>query len=630
MKIVLSFFALLAAFALCLSNVFAQAYTQEHLPEGAKARIGKGGVYEIAYTPDSTKLAVASTIGIWIYDARTGESIRLLTGHTDYVRCVAFSPDGRTLVSGSYDGTIRLWDVGTGEPKATLTGHTGRIYSVAFSPDGETLASGGSDEFIKFWDVRSGELLRTIAGHAGRVDSVVYAPDGETLVSYGADRSIHVWDAKTGEFLMALDPEFEDAGLELDRIYAIAYSPDSERLASGNSDGRIRVWDTRTGALKSTLIARASDVTAVMFSPDGQILAGAVSVENGSTIEFWNVATGERLKSFVGPTDGGHTDRITSLVFSKDGGTLASSSYDETIRFWNPATETPLRTITGHNRERIFHVMYASHGRILACEREGSIQLWEPHTSRLIKTVDFKERILSTAYSPDNVTFACETAGGNVWLLDANTGEPNETPLIGHTEGISSLDFNRDGSILASGSYDRTICLWNVDTGDLRKTLTGHTDGVQHVAFSPTGLILASASDDGTIRLWDIKTGDVIKILEGHAERIRHVAFSPTGLILVSTGGDGTIRLWDIKTGAPLKTITPASGAFFTAYSPDGNTLASTDRKVIHLWNVHSGERLRTLTGHIGYIYSIVYAPDGKILTSGGSDGTMLLWEVTP
>ena len=315
-------------------------------------------------------------------------------------------------------------------------------------------------------------------------------------------------------------------------------------------------------------------------------------------------------------------------MFSKDGETFVSSSDDETIRLWNPATETPLRTITGHSRGRIWDVMYASHGRILACLRERSIQLWDPHTGRLIKTVDLKKGIFSTAYSPDNVTFACETSGGNVWLLDANTGEHNETPLAGHTEGISSLDFNRDGSILASGSYDRTIRLWNVDTGDLRETLEGHTDGVQHMAFSPTGLILASASDDGTIRLWDIKTGDVINILEGHAERIRHVAFSPTGLILVGTEGDGTIRLWDIKTGEPLKTITPASRALFTVYSPDGNTLASTDRKVIHLWNAHSGELLRTLTGHISYIYSIVYSPDGRTLTSGGRDGTMLLWEI--
>ena len=225
MKIGLSFFARLAAAVLCCSNVFAQAYMQEHLPEGAKGRIGKGEVYQLAHSPDSTQLAAASTIGIWIYDARTGEALKLLTGHTDYVRCVAFSPDGRTLASGSSDTTIRLWDAGTGEPKATFTGHTSSVYSVAFSPDGETLASGGSDEFIKFWDVRTGELLQTFAGHAAAVSSVVYSPDGETLASYGADRRIHIWDANTGEFLRSLDPAFEDAGLALDRIYGYSILP---------------------------------------------------------------------------------------------------------------------------------------------------------------------------------------------------------------------------------------------------------------------------------------------------------------------------------------------------------------------------------------------------------------------
>ena len=123
-------------------NTFAQDYTQWGLPDGATARLGKGWINEIAYSPDGTRLAVASSIGIWLYDTATGQEVALLTGHEWAVRSVAFSPDGRTLASGSWDSTIRLWDVVTGAHQRTLTGHTGSVRSVAFSPDGRTLASG--------------------------------------------------------------------------------------------------------------------------------------------------------------------------------------------------------------------------------------------------------------------------------------------------------------------------------------------------------------------------------------------------------------------------------------------------------------------------------------------------------
>ena len=134
---------LLILLTLLSRNTFAQDYTQLNLPEGAKARLGKGSINEIKYSPDGSRLAVASSIGIWIYDAHSGEELALLTGHTDSVDSVTYSPDGRTLASGSRDQTIRLWDANTGELKRTLEGHRGWVYSVAFSPDGRTLASWG-------------------------------------------------------------------------------------------------------------------------------------------------------------------------------------------------------------------------------------------------------------------------------------------------------------------------------------------------------------------------------------------------------------------------------------------------------------------------------------------------------
>ena len=172
-------------------NTFVQDSPQWHLPEGAKARLGKGSISEIAYSPDGARLAVASGIGIWIYDAATGEALDLLTRYKSHINNVSFSPDGRTLASGSWK-EISLWDVATGRHLRTLRGHTSLVDSVSFSPDGRTLASGSWDRTIRLWDVATGVRLRALRGHADVVRSVSFSPDGRTLASGGEDNTIRL------------------------------------------------------------------------------------------------------------------------------------------------------------------------------------------------------------------------------------------------------------------------------------------------------------------------------------------------------------------------------------------------------------------------------------------------------
>ena len=192
-----SILTVLVIFSLFSLNVFAQDYTQFSLPEGAKARLGKGWISgDIAYSPDSTRLAVASSIGIWLYDTATHQEVALLTGHTDDVISVAFSPDGSALASGSWDETVRLWDAVTGQEKATLTGHAGLtgagVMSVAFSPDGDTLASGGFRQ-VRLWDAKTGQPKATLRRHTGYVYSVAFSPDGGTIASGSESGTIILW-----------------------------------------------------------------------------------------------------------------------------------------------------------------------------------------------------------------------------------------------------------------------------------------------------------------------------------------------------------------------------------------------------------------------------------------------------
>ena len=189
---------------LSVSNSAAQQYTRWNLPQGAIARLGKGKINEIKYSPDSNTIAVASSIGIWLYNAHTGAELVLMRGHTHNVYCVAFSPDGQTLASGSSDNTIRLWDTKTRRRKATFAGHTRRVRAVAFSPDGNTLASTSEDDTVRLWNLRTRRFKRTLTGHTDTGRTVAFSPDGKVLASGSADSTILLWDTHTGQILKTL------------------------------------------------------------------------------------------------------------------------------------------------------------------------------------------------------------------------------------------------------------------------------------------------------------------------------------------------------------------------------------------------------------------------------------------
>ena len=324
---------LFIVFTFYLQNTFAQDSPQWHLPEGAKARLGKGQITgNVAYSPDGTKLTVASSIGIWIYNAQTWEELDLLTEHTTLVRSVAFSPDGNTIASGSSDDTIRLWNAHTGNHIRTLSGHTGSVYSVAFSPDGNTIASGSSDDTIRLWNAHTGNHIRTLSEHTSLVRSVAFSPDGNTIASGSSDDTIRLWNAHTGNHIRTLSGH-------TGTVESVAFSPDGNTIASGSWDATIRLWNAHTGNHIRTLSEHTSLVRSVAFSPDGNKIA---SGSWDATIRLWDANAGTHLRTLTG-----HTHRVYSVAFSPDGNTLTSGSWDATVLLWylNPTPTSPI-TVT--------------------------------------------------------------------------------------------------------------------------------------------------------------------------------------------------------------------------------------------------------------------------------------------
>ena len=597
---------------------------QWNLPEDAKARLGKGHIDEIQYSPDGKFLAVASGIGIWLYDVTVHQEATLITADTSQVFHLAFSPDGSNLASGNADGNIILYNRITGTQKTLIGRYTEYITSLAFSPDGKILASCNRQGTIQIWDAITGEVKYTLMHDAG--GKLSFTIDCNTIVVVSKkEGKISLWNSITGEQkkTFAMHPDCTAVGT--------AFSPNGKTVAVGSVNGTVYIYDLNTDELKMLLSEHKDHVCHLAFSSDGKMLATA-SFED-KTICLWDVHTGTHRKILTDE----NTPDVRGLAFSPDGKTLASGRGDGTIRFWDTHTSKQKKMFTGHS-ESVLSVAVNPNGDIIAsgCNL-GIIRLWNTDTMQPIRTLNRpKNRQIESAnsivFSSDGKTLFCGTGDG-IHLWNAYTGEYKKT-LTGHTDSVKTIARSSDGNILASGSRDNTIRLWDAHTGEHKRTLIAHKKLINSVAFSPDGKTLASGGEGGTVRLWDIATGKNKLALTGHKKWVESIAFSPDGKTLASGDGYGIIHLWDIDTGKTEMTLTLDPGTdwvYSLAFSPDGKTLASgCASATIYLWDVHTGEHKKKLMDHTAWVSSIAFGPDGKTLVSGSSNGSVLLWEIDP
>ncbi len=656
-------------------------YSKVNLPDGAIARLGKGGVsYRdrgIAFSPDGRRLAVATSMGVWLYDAETFDELALLAGHKEEVTVVAFSPDGTKLASGSgfhFPGILKLWDVKTGQNINTFQVERGSTDSVSFSPDGKILAWAN-----RLWDVETGQQLDISLDD--RLFEVVFSPDGKILAGTGistVERTrtgvIKFYEAETGRLINTLTAtqctRWEESSK---RVSSIAFSPDGRLLASGSADdGTIKLWDVETGQNIATFTEKPqprSSMLCVVFSPDGTKLA----VGSVAGIKLLEVPTGEHIYTRQ-HIDFGKLEfpaSIFSVAFSPDGTKLASASWDG-VKLWEVETGQSLTTLRGHTR-MVTSVAFSPDGLTCASTSVDGIQVWEAATGQHITTLagppNFGD---SLAYSPDGTRLVtgsvdARNAEHTIKLWEVETGQ-NIAALQGHTDGVTTVAYSRDGTLLASGSKDKTVRLWAVSTGENITTLRGHEKMVLSVAFSPDGTKLASGSRDTSIRLWEILTGKALYTLGGvnspqmrvevlpvprpgqdiselqiddaadiEAEIIRDwvqsVAFSPDGAKLASVSYDMTVRLWDVFTQKHITTLIDERYSVWSAvFSPDGTKLAvgtGTGHHTVELWEVSTQKHIATFPGHTGNVYTVAFSTDGTKLASGSFDGTVLLWDVS-
>jgi WD40 repeat protein/DNA-binding SARP family transcriptional activator len=510
-------------------------------------------VSAVAFSPDSRILTSGSrdhTVRLW--DVASGQCLKTLAGHTGPVRSVAFSPDGSTLASAGLDETIRLWEVaraaapnGTKRPNNDqvchiLQGHRGWVNTVTFSPDGRTLASGGYDWTVRLWDLKTRQLCHSLPGHTGSVETVVFSPDGQSLASGSLDRTIRLWDIKTCQ------PRHSLTG-HTNSIHMVAFSPDGCTLVSGSADKTVRLWDVYSGQALHTLQGYRNALSAVSFHPGGRLLA---SGGDDHMVHVWDVDSGKMVQLLRG-----HAHSVRTAAFSPDGKLLASGSVDRTIRLWDVCAPGRSRILRGHT-STVISLAFSPTGRLLASSsRDKTVRLWDVGSGKELNVLQgHTDTAYAVAFSPDGRLLASSSYDQTIRLWDLQTGQSLRT-LCGHTHWVRTVAFSPDGQLLASGGDDELVCLWDVRSGQARHTLQAHTNLVWSVGFSPDGQTLASASEDRTVRLWDVETLQTRGILSGHTATITSIAFSADGEILASSSDDETIKLWDVRTGACLRTM---------------------------------------------------------------------------
>lgn len=559
-----------------------------------------------------------SPTGEALHSLRTASSLplqRRLPGHDQAVDAVAFSPDGKTLATGSFDSTARLWDVATGKTRHILKGHTDQVHSVAFSPDGSLLATGGRDAVVWLWKVATGERFAGLSGHEGGVTWVAFSPDGKTLAASGYYGTVQLWDLEAQKAGAVL-------GGHTKVVTSVAFSPDGKTLATGSGDQTVRLWDVDTGKIRRILDQHAAPVNAVAFSPDGKALATAF---NDAVVLVWDVDTGK-----PGPEIGTVTE---SVAFSPDGRTLATggSGYqgDYSVTLWNPITAAPISSLTGHS-DQVLRTAFSPDGKTLASVgRDHTVRLWDVNP-KLTGTAltGHTDVVSSVAFSRDGMTVATGSADktARLWTL---AGKSRPSPLRGHSSQVSAVAFSPDGATLATAGFDTTARLWDVETGVTRHILEGHEGLVNGVAFSPDGKTVATAGSDRTVRLWDAETGKIRHILKGHTDYVLAVAFSPDGKTLATGGYDYTARLWDVDTRRTRHILRGHNGRVRSvAFSPDGKTLATgSGDQTARLWDTDLGKTRTTLLGHTQEVYSVAFHPHDRVLATASSDHTARLWD---
>jgi WD40 repeat protein len=586
---------------------------------GTSAGLHPFPIADLAFSTDGHLLATASNNLTRVWDVATGTLIREFVGSSARIWAVDLSARGDLLASGGEDGSLSVRALPDGSPRKPLKGHAGAIQCLRFSRDGRTLLSSSADGEIRVWDVENGIQACAFRGASVSAD-LSFSPDGK-LVASGEGSKVILRDLSTGKSLAELEGQdrpvtrvrFSPAG---DRIVGLATRGDDVE------DHAVCLWEVRSGKLLRRFAGKEKKFEDCAFSGDGRLL---YTVTNDAAIQIWEVDQGREVGRLSLDAR-----EVHPATFSADGRWLAAGSPSSLrFRLWSADLEKrvvrEIRPVVGHETAVVACRSLPDGRSLRSLDDNGMLLEWS------LPSGEVRGRRFLREFWGDGMGFSPDArmAGLGCFLFDASTGKALRR--VGDSLiNCGAIGFSHDGDVVAVGEKGALgkIQTFSVRTGPALLELShGRKPSTTQILFSPDDALLVCASDDDFIDVFDARQGKHQRTLSGHTDAITGLCSSPDGRVLASGSRDRTVRLWSLIEGKELARFQEDDPVTSVAFSPDGRELLSGTESGISHWDVPTAKRVRRYqTPH--RVTCVDWLAPGRLAVSGSVDTTLVLWDL--